>query len=58
MEGYASSENVIQAARARNAPFSGEMLVDSATGLVLGIKVKSRHLSYNLQREVARVAGT
>ena len=58
LEGYASAENVIQTASARNAPFRGEMLVDAATGLVLEINVTSRHPSYSVQREVVPVAGT
>lgn len=58
VEGYASRENVIPTSSAGGSAFTGEMLVDTATGLVLEIKVRSRHPSYNVQRELVRVAGT
>ena len=58
VSGYATRENVTPSGSAGGSAFSGEMLVDSATGLVLEIKVRSRHPSYNLQREVVRIAGS
>ena len=57
VEGFASRENVIATGSAGGSTFSGDMLVDSATGLVLEIKVRSRHPSYNVQRELVRIAG-
>jgi hypothetical protein len=37
--------------------FSGEALVDDATGLVLNLDVASRHPGYVIRRELVRVAG-
>ena len=37
------------------APFNGELLVDTATGLVLEATVKSRNASYAFQRAMVRV---
>jgi hypothetical protein len=56
LEGYSSREPVTIGSAA-GAPFSGEMLVDTTTGLVLEMKVRSRHPSYNVQRELVRIAG-
>lgn len=57
VEGYASRENITAIGSAGGATFSGEMLVDTVTGLVLEIKVVSRHPSYTVQRELVRIAG-
>jgi hypothetical protein len=57
VEGFSSRENVIPSSSVGGSPFTGEMLVDKVTGLVLEIKVRSRHPSYNVQRELVRVAG-
>jgi hypothetical protein len=38
------------------AYFSGEALVDNATGLVLDIEITCRHPSYPIRRELVRVS--
>jgi hypothetical protein len=59
VEGYATREPLGGVATAAiGAPFKGEILVDVNTGLILELKVASRHPSYAVRREMIRVAGT
>jgi hypothetical protein len=59
VQGYASRENITgQSIGAAGATFNGEMLVDKATGLVLEVKVVSRHSGYSIQRSIVRVASS
>lgn len=59
VEGYASRDVSASGTGERaGASFKGEMLVDAETGLILEIKVISRHPRYSVQRELIRISGT
>jgi hypothetical protein len=57
IEGYATRVGVSGQSSVNGAFFSGEALVDNATGLVLEIEVTCRHPSYPIRRELVRVTG-
>jgi hypothetical protein len=57
IEGYATRSGVGGQSSSNGAFFSGEALVDNATGLVLEIEVSCRHSSYPIRRELVRVSG-
>ena len=57
IEGYATRSQVGGQCSFNGAYFSGEALVDNATGLVREIDVTCRHPSYPIRRELVRVSG-
>ena len=58
IEGYATRSQLYGQSTNNGAYFSGEALVDNATGLVLQLQVTCRHPAYPVRRELVRVSGT
>ena len=54
---YAGSEDEAAHDREPVAIFTGEALVDNASGLMLELEVTCRHPAYAVQRELVRVSG-
>lgn len=54
-QGYSSRDVVSGLASYAGSAFSGEMLVEADTGLLLSIKCQSKNSAYALQRELVRI---
>ncbi len=56
IDGFASTIPPGRPVVGAGAPVSGEMLIDSSSGIVLRLKVKSAHISYDLHRNISDIA--